>query len=302
MRPAHFVSCVALSTAFLAACSDKDAGTGDSTVCEPGEQQACACPGGTEGAQACRDDGSGWEQCICPGDDGGDDGGDTTDDGSTGGGGTGGGSTTSGTGPGDDGGTETGGTGDTGDGGTTGGGDTTSGGGDPCNPPGVILQNDGFVNGQQVGFQGGFIVDECWASVYEPEAGHYPFTIEGATMLVGGSFDQAAFLIAVYEVDGSNMPTTELGQGEIAIDGSQDRCAHVDFNSLLLDAGTIESGKFAIVVCHTLHAGYPSIARDGDNTITGNLNWIKASGIGWVQSQTFGLQGDWIMRAIIDPQ
>jgi hypothetical protein len=268
-------------------------------VCEPGETQPCACPGGVEGAQACRDDGSGWEECICPGDDGGDDG-DTSDGGTTGGGGTGGGSTTSDTNPGDDGGTESGGTGDTG--GTSGGDTTTGGGGDPCNPPGVILQNDGFVSGQQAGFQGGFIVNECWASVYQPDPSHYPFTIEGATMLIGGSSDQAAFLIAVYEVDGSNMPTTSLAEAEFAVNGSQDQCAHVDFNTLLLDAGTIESGRFAIVVCHTLHDGYPSIARDVDNTITGNLNWIKAQGIGWVQSQTLGLQGDWVMRAVIDPQ
>lgn len=270
-------------------------------MCEPGEQQECACPGGAQGAQACRDDGSGWEDCICPDDDGGTDDGATSDGGSTGDDDTGGGSTTSDTNPGDDGGTETGGT--TGGTGTDTGGDTTTGGGgDPCNPPGVILQNDGFVSGQQVGFQGGFIVDECWASVYEPDPGDYPFTIEGATMLIGGSNDQASFLIAVYEVDGSNTPTTSLAEAEFAVNGSQDQCAYVDFDTLLLDAGTIESGKFAIVVCHTLHAGYPSIARDGDGTITPNLNWIKASGLGWVQSQTLGLQGDWIMRAVIAPQ
>jgi hypothetical protein len=286
----------------LGACSEDSAGTGDSTVCVPGETQPCACPGGAEGAQACSEDGSGWEECVCPDDDGGDDDGDTSDGGTTGGGGTGGGGTTSDTGPGDDGGTETGGTTGGGTGTGTGGDTTTGGGGDPCNPPGVILQNDGFVSGDQVSFQGGFILDECWASVYEPDPGHYPFTVEGATMLVGGSFDQAAFLIAVYDVDGSNTPTTPRGEAEIALEGSQTQCAHADFDPLLLDAGTIESGNFAIVVCHILHAGYPSIGRDHDNTITGNLNWIKADGIGWIQSQMAGLQGDWIMRAVIEPQ
>lgn len=35
-------------------------------VCESGQQVECACPGGSAGAQRCRDDGSGWETCICP--------------------------------------------------------------------------------------------------------------------------------------------------------------------------------------------------------------------------------------------
>jgi|GEM_PF-3272681 len=37
--------------------------------CVPGAQQACACPGGGEGAQICKDDGSGYAACFgCAGD------------------------------------------------------------------------------------------------------------------------------------------------------------------------------------------------------------------------------------------
>lgn len=39
---------------------------GSALVCAPGKQEACACPGGVEGAQRCRDDGNGWEGCVCP--------------------------------------------------------------------------------------------------------------------------------------------------------------------------------------------------------------------------------------------
>ena len=42
-----------------------DIGLDASQVCEPGKQEACACPGGSAGAQRCRDDGSGWETCFC---------------------------------------------------------------------------------------------------------------------------------------------------------------------------------------------------------------------------------------------
>jgi len=33
--------------------------------CVPGRQEACACPGGGAGAQACKQDGSGYEPCNC---------------------------------------------------------------------------------------------------------------------------------------------------------------------------------------------------------------------------------------------
>lgn len=35
-------------------------------ACVPGQQIACACPGGTDGAQACLGDGSGFGPCECP--------------------------------------------------------------------------------------------------------------------------------------------------------------------------------------------------------------------------------------------
>src|SRR5690606_15703367 len=40
-------------------------------VCAPGKVEACPCPGGGQGAQACRDDGAGYGPCECaPGDGG----------------------------------------------------------------------------------------------------------------------------------------------------------------------------------------------------------------------------------------
>lgn len=34
-------------------------------VCDPGKQTSCACPGGTQGAQSCNADGSGFNECQC---------------------------------------------------------------------------------------------------------------------------------------------------------------------------------------------------------------------------------------------
>ena len=58
----------------VGACGSQDAGAGpppaDATaaaVCAPGDQKACACPGGMQGAQRCNDDGRAWGECLgCP--------------------------------------------------------------------------------------------------------------------------------------------------------------------------------------------------------------------------------------------
>lgn len=52
-------------------------------VCASGDQQSCACPGGTSGVHVCKDDGSGWEACQC----GGTTSSSSTSSGTTGGGG-----------------------------------------------------------------------------------------------------------------------------------------------------------------------------------------------------------------------
>jgi hypothetical protein len=41
--------------------------TGSSGACTPGKQDACACPGGVMGVQACLPDGSGYDACDCGG-------------------------------------------------------------------------------------------------------------------------------------------------------------------------------------------------------------------------------------------
>jgi hypothetical protein len=42
---------------------------GSGSVCEPGETQECTCTDGSDGAQSCEDDGSGWGECECDGGD-----------------------------------------------------------------------------------------------------------------------------------------------------------------------------------------------------------------------------------------
>ncbi len=39
------------------------------------------------------------------------------------------------------------------------------------------LQNDDFSDGEQASYQTGFVRDECFATVFVPEEGDYPFTL-----------------------------------------------------------------------------------------------------------------------------
>ena len=47
-----------------AACSSKTATTSSAGQCTPGQQIACACPGGTSGAQTCNTDGKAYGTCF----------------------------------------------------------------------------------------------------------------------------------------------------------------------------------------------------------------------------------------------
>ncbi len=276
-----------LSLAFIAgafaanACGDDAADMGSDTeamVCVPGKTEPCACPGGAEGAQACNADGSGYEACECPMTSAGNTDADPTQ-GETG---TDDGETTAG---------ETTGTVD-----DSTGTSTDTGGGQE-----IWLQNDGFVDNSNVGFQQGFVANECWASVYVPEAEHYPFEVTGVQMLVGGNTNQATFSVGLYDVDADNQPTTALDEVDVQITGADNALTEVDFGGVRLSSPVFDSGNFAVVVCLVGHSGLPAIARDDDGTITADRNWIRAEGRGWTQSQLFDLTGDWIMRARIRP-
>lgn len=275
--------------ALVGACAGDDAG---SQVCTPGKTEACPCPGGQFGAQACKDDGSGFDMCMCPGDtDSGGSGGTsagTAAGTSTSGGSSSGGMTTSG------GSTSTTGA-STSSGGTTTQGGTTGGGE-------IWLRNDGFENGGMAAFQQGFVQGECWASVYVPDPGNYPFAVTGVEMLIGGNTNMESFELAIYDVDASNKPTTKLDSVQIGVTGAMDALNQADFQTVMLSQPVFMSGNFAIAMCLVGHSGFPAIARDADGDITADRNWIMAENIGWVQSQLLQLSGDWIMRARIEPQ
>lgn len=54
-------------------------------------------------------------------------------------------------------------------------------------------------------------------------------------------------------------------------------------------------------MCLAEHDGFPAIAADVGEELIGDRNWLF-SGETWAPSGDFGLTGNWIMRAIVEPR
>jgi hypothetical protein len=167
---------------------------------------------------------------------------------------------------------------------------------------GVIeLANDSWIDGETAAFQAGFAQGECWASTYVPEAEHYPFTIRGVQMIVGGNdMGDAEFEVALWNVDTENRPSTLVDSGTALLSGLDDNWDGLVVDALMIDPPVVEQGNFAWVVCLVAHSGLPAIANDTDGAAA-DRNWIYTDAGEFVQSSGLGVSGDWIMRATIEP-
>ena len=167
----------------------------------------------------------------------------------------------------------------------------------------IELFNDGWFDGAGAVFMGGFVQDECWASTYVPEPEHYPFVVDAATLVVGGTNEGAEeFTVALWTVDDQNRPDAELGAGSVEFTGIDSDIDTVNLGLAGIESPVFDEGNFALVVCLAGHSGFPAIAADADGQVDHpDRNWIRIEDGAWIQSTTPGVGGDWIMRAIILP-
>src|SRR5262245_59944077 len=78
----------------------------------------------------------------------------------------------------------------------------------------VILKNDGFVDGQAVGFQGGFITGEIGASRLVP-TGTGPWNVNRVQLLFGGATGIKTITLHIWaDAAGTANPGTELFLGD----------------------------------------------------------------------------------------
>ncbi len=158
----------------------------------------------------------------------------------------------------------------------------------------TTLQNDGYTSGASVGFQGGFVSGEIGASRFFLP-GSNPVQLKSVILLFGGASTQETITLHVWDDSAlSNDPGTELYSGDFQLTGSDNNLQQIDLSGQSI----FVSAPFRVGI-EFQYDGYPSIARDSDGNITSNLNYIDASGFGWVQSSLLGVTGDWIIRAVV---
>jgi hypothetical protein len=150
---------------------------------------------------------------------------------------------------------------------------------------------------ETVYFISGFDDGECFASVFVPQAGDYPFTPEYMTAFIGNRGD-GYFDVSLYPVDGDNKPSGAAYFTEAAyFTGSEDQLSQVFFVDLKVDVPTITEGNVALSLCFDGHEDYPTIARDADGLDHPDRSWIRTNvDSAWHPAGDLGVTGDWIQR------
>jgi hypothetical protein len=165
----------------------------------------------------------------------------------------------------------------------------------------VVLQNDGYVPRRGLLWQTWPSAGDCWASSYVIDPGLYPFEIVGVQVAIGGASEVATFELGIWELDDGGLPGVEIDSAMVEIEGDV-QGPDLDVADLL-DLPTIANGSFAVVMCHSDHMGSPSIATDVDGTVDGAHNFVYQQIMGeWVSAPSFfGIDGDFVMRAVVHP-
>ncbi|HEY1554403.1 MAG TPA: hypothetical protein VGF94_06180 [Kofleriaceae bacterium] len=155
------------------------------------------------------------------------------------------------------------------------------------------LQNDGFQSGDMAVAEGGFAVGEIAASRFvAPDAARQLLQVQ--LIFGGGSGSAAVTLVTWDDSAGTTDPGTMLSMDDFQLTGSDSALQEMDVSS----ENIIVPQQFRVGIQFQA-AGYPSVMRDNDGTIAADKNYIDANGVGWAESQSLGVQGDWIIRAVV---
>lgn len=158
----------------------------------------------------------------------------------------------------------------------------------------ITLQNDGFVDMANVGFQGGFVTGEMGGSTLGPVSETY--TVQKVTFLYGPTGGGAQTItLRIYADTGADAPGTQLFDADYQVTPSSDALQEIDLSA---DNVVVAGGSIRVAILFQ-NSGAPSIARDDDGSITSGRNWIYTAG-SWTDSENFALTGDWIIRAEVE--
>ena len=159
----------------------------------------------------------------------------------------------------------------------------------------VEVRNDGFDSGESAGFQAGFVSGEIAAVRLTPtEPGAQVLAVR---LLFGGATATRTVTVHVWDDSaGTTAPGAELYSGDFEMTGSNEAMQEIDLSA----ENILVPGDFRVGIEFQAD-GLPAVARDDDGTIAATRNFILADGLGWYQSQSLGLTGDWVIRAMVTP-
>ena len=159
----------------------------------------------------------------------------------------------------------------------------------------VTLKVDDFDVGSSVVFQSGFIATEEAAVTLGPR--NKTFKITYVKFLFGGngSGQNKSVVLKIYTDSGANNPDSLVYTGTHSVSSSDNTLRQIDLRT----KNIVIHGGGSIRVSLDTGNGLPSVAIDQDGTIDNSRNWIYSGG-NWSPSFAFSLDGDFVIRAIIE--
>jgi hypothetical protein len=158
------------------------------------------------------------------------------------------------------------------------------------------LKNDAWPPSLAAHFQGGFLAGES-AGIRLTPPGPCPCPINGVSVLIGGAPGFADIGLRIWDDSAlTDSPGALIYSDDLELASAG---AAINFIPLALEEISVD-GPFRLGF-EMLNGGFPAVARDDDGIHAG-LNFIDDETLGWVESGTLGLLGDWIMRAAVTNQ
>lgn len=121
-------------------------------------------------------------------------------------------------------------------------------------------------------------------------------TVRKIQLLFGGGGTAKDVTVRVNaDGPGATEPGAVLFEQDVTLQAADDAMQEIDLASDKVAHPGAGSIRVMLLFGHT---SFPSVARDDDG-IQAKRNWIWSQGV-WGDSKSFGLQGDWIIRAEVD--
>jgi hypothetical protein len=161
----------------------------------------------------------------------------------------------------------------------------------------VTLQNDNFQSGDVAAFEAGFGLNDVGASRFiAPDAGRQ---LLKAQVIFGPDSNPAGMMstmtLKVYDdTAGGAAPGTELYSMDFQLVASSSALQEMDVSA----GNVIVPQQFRVGLVFQ-HAGSPGLARDTTGTNHTAMNYIYDTTLGWQTAASFGVQGNWIFRAVV---